>query len=239
MILETNDLHPFKKPADGVYPDYYWKPYKSTGLRSPMHEVIAIQPGLSELTGPTFEPEDCKIITDLTTGFKNQPVGEKILIHGTVTDEDRKAVPNTLIEVWQANAAGRYLHKNDQHNAPLDPNFTGIGRFYTDNNGQYQFVTIKPGAYPWGNHYNAWRPQHIHFSLFGPAIATRLITQMYFPGDPLLSIDPIFNSIRDENARQRMISSLDMSVTRPIEMLAYQFNLVLRGREQSFFENGN
>ncbi|WP_443946293.1 protocatechuate 3,4-dioxygenase subunit beta [Pedobacter sp. AW1-32] len=239
MILETDNFHPFKKPVDGVYPDYSWQPYTSNGLRSPKHTVIPIQPGLSELTGPSFNPEKQKIITDLTEGFKGHPLGEKILIYGTVTDEDQKPVPNTLIEIWQANAAGRYLHKNDQHNAPLDPNFTGLGCFYTDESGRYEFKTIKPGAYPWGNHYNAWRPQHIHFSLFGPAISTRLITQMYFPGDPLLSIDPIFNSIRNENARQRMVSTLNIASSLPFEMLAYEFNLVLRGREKSYFENGD
>jgi protocatechuate 3,4-dioxygenase beta subunit len=150
-----------------------------------------------------------------------------------VVDEDGRAVPNTLVEVWQANASGRYRHARDQHVAPLDPNFTGAGRTATDARGCYRFVTVKPGAYPWGNHPNAWRPAHIHFSLFGPSFLSRLVTQMYFPGDPLFAFDPIFNSVADERARQRLVSSFDMEATVPDWALAYRFDIVLRGREQT------
>jgi protocatechuate 3,4-dioxygenase beta subunit len=152
------------------------------------------------------------------------------VVGGRLLDEDERAIPNSLIEIWQANAAGRYLHKVDQHDAPLDPNFTGVGQTFTDEEGSYRFVTIRPGAYPWRNHYNAWRPQHIHFSIFGPAFATRLVTQMYFPGDPLLEFDPIFNSVPDEAARRRLVSSFDWALTTPEIALGFRFDLVLRGR---------
>ena len=237
-LEENHQLPPFNIPADGVYPDYLWEPYKSTILRSPKENIIKMShPTVSEMTGPQFNNSGLTILDDLTKGGKGEPLGERIIVHGKVLDENNKPISHTLIEIWQANAAGRYLHKNDQHNAPLDPNFKGLGRIFTDINGHYSFTTIKPGAYPWGNHENAWRPQHIHFSLFGPAFSTRLVTQMYFPGDPLLDIDPIYNSIRDENARARMISRLDMDVTVPFQALAYEFNFVLRGRNQTFFED--
>jgi protocatechuate 3,4-dioxygenase beta subunit len=151
-------------------------------------------------------------------------------------DEDENPVPNTLIEIWQCNAAGRYKHAVDQHPAPLDPNFTGKGRIVSDEKGEYKFTTIKPGAYPWGNHYNAWRPAHIHFSLFGPAFVTRLITQMYFPDDPLFPFDPIFNSISDEAVRKRMVSKFDLDTTEPDFALSFKFDFVLRGREATPFE---
>ena len=155
---------------------------------------------------------------------------------GRVLDEDGKPQRNTLVEVWQANACGRYLHKRDQHDAPMDPNFSGEGRVMTDENGSYQFMTIKPGAYPWRNHHNAWRPAHIHFSLFGPAFVTRLVTQMYFPGDPLLPSDPIFNCTADENARNRLISQFDWEMVQPEFALAFKFDLILRGRDETPFE---
>ena len=151
-------------------------------------------------------------------------------------DESNRPVPHTLIEIWQANAAGRYLHTVDQHNAPLDPNFTGCGQVFTDEQGHYRLVTIRPGEYPWRNHYNAWRPAHIHFSLFGPAFATRLVTQMYFPGDPLLQSDPIFNCVSDEKARDRLISVFDWASTIPEQALGYRFDIVLRGREATPME---
>ncbi len=157
------------------------------------------------------------------------PLGQRIIVAGRVLDEDDRPVPNTLIEVWQANAAGRYAHKVDRWDAPLDANFTGAGRTLSDAEGRYRFITIRPGAYPWRNHDNAWRPAHIHFSLFGQAFATRLVTQMYFPGDPLLAFDPIFNSVPD-GARHRMVSVYDLSLTTPEWALGYQFDIVLRGR---------
>jgi protocatechuate 3,4-dioxygenase beta subunit len=164
-------------------------------------------------------------------------MGERIIVAGRVLDEDARPVRRTLVELWQANAAGRYLHPLDQHDAPLDPNFTGLGSALTDDEGRYRFVTIKPGCYPWRNHHNAWRPAHIHFSLFGPALATRLVTQMYFPGDPLLASDPIFNCTADADARQRLIAHFDWDSTIPETALGYQFDIILRGREQTPLEH--
>jgi protocatechuate 3,4-dioxygenase, beta subunit len=187
---------------------------------------------LSEVTGPAFGPESARPgSSDLTRQHSGEPLGERIIVSGRVLDENAHPVPHTLIELWQANAAGRYLHAVDQHHAPLDPNFTGCGQVVTDAEGRYRFVTIRPGAYPWRNHYNAWRPAHIHFSLFGPAFATRLVTQMYFPGDPLLRHDPIFNCVSNEQARDRLISIFDWERTVPEEALGYRFDIVLRGRE--------
>jgi len=154
-----------------------------------------------------------------------------------VFDEDGRGVPNTLVEIWQANACGRYVHVRDQHPAPLDPNFTGAGRAQTDAGGYYRFVTVKPGAYPWGNHHNAWRPAHIHFSVFGYSFVSRLVTQMYFPGDPLFPFDPIFNAVADEKARARMVSSFDLENTQPEWALCYRFNIVLRGKNATPMEN--
>jgi len=185
---------------------------------------------ISEVTGPVFGNDliDVKAF-DLTTQHSAEPLGERIIVHGHVLDEDGRAVPNTLLEIWQANACGRYVHVVDQHPAPLDPNFTGAGRARTDADGYYKFITVKPGAYPWGNHHNAWRPAHIHFSVFGHAFVSRLVTQMYFPGDPLFEFDPIFNSVPDQKARMRMVSSFDMDNTQPDWALCYRFNIVLRG----------
>jgi protocatechuate 3,4-dioxygenase beta subunit len=181
-----------------------------------------------------LQPND----NDLTAQHAGQPLGERMLVHGRVLDEDGRPVRSALVEVWQANAAGRYLHKVDQHDAPLDPNFSGAGRVITDDEGRFQFRTIKPGAYPWGNHYNAWRPQHIHFSLFGAGILSRLVTQMYFPSDPLHALDPIFNSITDPRARERLIARFDIEKTEPAFALAYEFNIVLRGTNDTPFEEG-
>ena len=164
---------------------------------------------------------------------KGEPIGERIIVHGRVLDEDGRPVPNTLVEIWQANACGRYRHQREQHPAPLDPNFTGAGRTATDADGRYRFVSIKPGAYPWGNHPNAWRPAHIHFSVFGPSFLSRLVTQMYFPGDPLFAFDPIFQSIADERARMRLVSAFDLATTVPDWALAYRFDIVVRGRDQT------
>jgi protocatechuate 3,4-dioxygenase beta subunit len=216
--------------------------------RSPTQPQVKIPQTLSEVTGPRFDRAqlpaggfDLKLKSqfDLTRQHKGDPLGERIVVSGRVLDENGRPVPHTLIEVWQANAAGRYLHKRDQHHAPLDPNFTGQGQTLTDERGAYRFVTIRPGEYPWGNHYNAWRPAHIHFSLFGPGFATRLVTQMYFPGDSLLPFDPIFNCTADEKAKNRLISLLDWETSIPQEALGYRFDIVLRGREATPFENPN
>jgi protocatechuate 3,4-dioxygenase, beta subunit len=221
----------YRKPAPGTQPNHLYPPYVSSIKRAPKQPLISIPVTLSEITGPSFPKE---IVSpkafDLTRQHKGEPLGERIAVSGRVVDEDGRPIRNTLVEIWQANAAGRYLHKNDQHDAPLDPNFSGEGLAFTDEDGRYRFITIRPGAYPWKNHYNAWRPQHIHFSLFGPAFATRLVTQMYFPGDPLLEFDPIFHSVPDEAARRRMISSFDWLSTTPDLSLGFRFDIVLRGR---------
>jgi protocatechuate 3,4-dioxygenase beta subunit len=182
---------------------------------------------------PDTAPKDA---FDLTHGHRGQPLGERIVVHGRVLDEDGRPVSGTLVEVWQANAAGRYLHAIDQHDAPLDPNFTGQGQAVTDAEGRYRFVTIRPGAYPWRNHDNAWRPAHIHFSVFGPAFATRLVTQMYFPGDPLIPKDPIFNCTADEKAKWRLVSAFDWDATMPEHALGFRFDLVLAGRDATPWE---
>jgi len=190
------------------------------------------------MTGPAFGDEVIGSLDhDLTRNGRvnGEPLGERIVVTGRVLDENGQSLPNTLIEVWQANAAGRYIHKKDQHDAPVDPNFLGAGRCMTDDQGRYRFYTIRPGAYPWGNHPNAWRPNHIHFSLFGPTIATRLITQMYFPGDPLLAFDPIFESV-PEAARGRLISEFSLDVTEEGFALGYVFDIVLRGTQATPME---
>lgn len=174
--------------------------------------------------------------SDLTRQHSAEPVGERIIVSGRVLDENARPLSNTLVEIWQANAAGRYNHEVDRHNAPLDPNFTGCGRALTNERGEYRFVTIRPGEYPWRNHYNAWRAAHVHFSVFGPAFSTRLITQMYFPGDPLIPYDPIFNCTADEKARNRLISVFDWETTIPEQALGYRFNLILRGRDETPME---
>ncbi len=185
---------------------------------------------LSELTGPVFGHERLgPLDADLTTQHGGDPLGERIVVTGRVMDEDGRPLRQTLVEIWQANAAGRYAHQHDQHAAPLDPNFSGAGRMLTDDDGRYRFTTIRPGAYPWQNHPNAWRPAHIHFSLLGPAFVTRLVTQMYFPGDPLHALDPIFQSIADERARRRLIAPFDLAETVEGFALGYRFDLVLRG----------
>jgi protocatechuate 3,4-dioxygenase beta subunit len=190
------------------------------------------------VTGPVYGHGDiAETDNDLTRQHPEAPLGERIIVSGRVLDDGGRPIPHTLLEIWQANAAGRYSHDNDTHLAPLDRNFSGAGRTLTDENGYYQFVTIRPGAYPWRNHHNAWRPAHIHFSLFGPAFATRLITQMYFPGDPLFTYDPIFHSIPDDSARQRLISKFDLESTKPEWALGFRFDIVLRGRESTPFEN--
>jgi protocatechuate 3,4-dioxygenase, beta subunit len=227
----------FRRCEPGTQPDYLYPPYRSTRLRAPSQPLILMPQTLSETTGPVFGHADIGPNDhDLTAQHAGEPLGERIIVRGRVMDGDGHPISNSLIEVWQANSAGRYAHVRDGHPAPLDPNFTGTGRTLTDENGFYSFITVKPGAYPWRNHDNAWRPAHIHFSLFGPAFVTRLITQMYFPGDPLFAHDPIFQSIPDERARQRLVSNLDLESSRPEWALAYRFDIVLRGRESTPFE---
>ena len=218
-------------------PPYLHLPYESTRFRAPTRPLILVPPTLSETTGPVFGNDHVAATdSDLTAQHGGQPIGERIIVSGAVRDEDGRPVRNALIEVWQANAAGRYRHKNDRHDAPLDPNFTGCGRALTDDEGKYRFLTIRPGAYPWRNHANAWRPAHIHFSLFGAGLLSRLVTQMYFPGDALLAHDPIFQSIPDVRARDRLISRFDWDTTIPEHALGYRFDIVLRGRSATPME---
>jgi protocatechuate 3,4-dioxygenase beta subunit len=223
---------------DASHPPLDHADYRSTALRAPKRPLQPLVHTLTEVTGPLLgEGRLGPLDRDLTRQHDGEPLGERIVVHGRVIEDDGRPVPNTLIEIWQANAAGRYRHKVDRHDAPLDPNFTGVGRCLTDGDGRFEFITIKPGAYPWGNHENAWRPAHIHFSLFGRAFTQRLVTQMYFPGDPLFAYDPIFNSVRDERARERMIAAFDLGATRPEWALAYRFDIVLRGRDSTPFED--
>jgi protocatechuate 3,4-dioxygenase, beta subunit len=227
-------------PPDALtaHPSNDYPAYRSTALRHPSRPLVPLAHTLSELTGPVYGHDDVTAEeADLTRRHAGEPLGERIIVAGRVMDEAGRPVPHTLVEVWQANAAGRYIHLNDQHPAPLDPNFTGAGRAVTDAEGRYRFVSIKPGAYPWRNHHNAWRPAHIHFSLFGPSFLTRLVTQMYFPGDPLFAFDPIFNSITDEKARARTVSSFEMDLTQPEWALGYRFDIVLRGRDATPMED--
>jgi protocatechuate 3,4-dioxygenase, beta subunit len=210
-------------------PPYLYPEYRSTVLRAPTR-LVPLPAQLADLAAPAFGEETVAPgDNDLTKQHSGEPLGERILVTGHVLESDGRPVRGALLEVWQANAAGRYLHEVDQHAAPLDPNFTGAGRALTDEEGRYEFVTVKPGAYPWRNHPNAWRPAHIHFSLFGRAFTDRLVTQMYFPGDPLFEFDPIFQSVRDPRARERLVATFDLGTTREEWALGYRFDIVLRG----------
>jgi protocatechuate 3,4-dioxygenase, beta subunit len=227
----------YRRPGPGDHPPYLHPDYRSTRLRAPDRPLILLPHTLSEVTGPVFGHEWVgPLDADLTRQHDGEPLGERIVVTGRVLDGDGRPVRESLVEIWQCNAAGRYVHAEDRHPAPLDRNFSGAGRCMTDSEGRYRFVTIKPGAYPWQNHDNAWRPAHIHFSLFGPAFATRLVTQMYFPGDPLFEQDPIFQSVRDPAARSRLMAQFDLAVTEPEWALGYQFDIVLRGREPTPLE---
>jgi protocatechuate 3,4-dioxygenase beta subunit len=222
----------------GTQPPLLFPLYRSTIQRAPKEPLIRLPATLSDLNAPVYgwwpvgETDN-----DLTRQHPGEPQGERIIVSGRVIDEDGKAVSGALVEIWQANAAGRYHHTVDDHPAPLDSNFTGAGRTITDAEGRYEFTTIKPGAYPWRNHDNAWRPAHIHFSLFGSSFRTRLVTQMYFPGDPLMPHDPMLQSIRDERARARLVSCFDLALTRPEWALGYSFDIVLRGENATPFED--
>jgi protocatechuate 3,4-dioxygenase beta subunit len=228
----------YRPDPPGVHPPLLSPDYRSTALRAPTRPLALLPHRLTEVTGPLLgEGRLGPLDHDLTRQHAGEPLGQRIIVHGRVRDGDGRPVPGTLVEIWQPNAAGRYRHANDNWPAPLDPNFTGVGRTVTDADGHYRFVTIAPGAYPWRNHDNAWRPAHIHFSLFGRAFTQRLVTQMYFPGDPLFFQDPVFNSIPDPAARQRLVSRYDHAVTTPEWALGFEFDIVLRGRESTPFEN--
>jgi protocatechuate 3,4-dioxygenase, beta subunit len=217
---------------------YLFPDYRATVLRAPSQKPVRLpDEWFHRAPGPAFgripvRPENA----DLTRQHAGEPLGERIILGGRVTDAGGRPVRNTLVEIWQANAAGRYVDPADDHPAPLDPNFTGAGRCLTDDDGRYRFVTVKPGAYPWRNHANAWRPAHVHFSVFGPALASRLVTQMYFPGDPLLPLDPILNSIADPRARGLLVSRFDIESTIPEWALGYRWDIALRGRDATPME---
>ena len=221
-------------------PPYLHPDYRSTVLRAPRRELVRLRPEwFHDLPGPAFgrvpvKPEDA----DLTRQHAGAPLGERIIVTGRVIDGDGRPVPDTLVEVWQANAAGRYIDPVDDHPAPLDPNFTGAGRCLTDSQGRYRFVTVKPGAYPWRNHLNAWRPAHIHFSLFGTTLSSRLVTQMYFPGDPLIPYDPILNSIPEQRGRDLLVARFDLETTLPEWALGFNWDIALRGRSATPMEAG-
>jgi protocatechuate 3,4-dioxygenase, beta subunit len=225
---------------DGTDPDqppYLYPDYRATRLRAPSRPLVILPHTLSELTGPAYGHESVgELDHDLTRQHAGEPLGERIIVTGRVTDSAGRPVRSSLVEIWQANAAGRYFHEVDRHPAPLDPNFTGAGRCLTDDDGRYEFVTVKPGAYPWRNHPNAWRPAHIHLSLFGRAFTNRLVTQMYFPGDPLFEFDPIFQSVRDAAARGRLVCGFDLERTVPEWALAYRFDIVLGGPAETPLE---
>ena len=221
-----------------IHPPMISPDYKSTVLRNPTKPLIPVPEELADLEMPVYgEAIIGELDNDLTKNaiVNGEPIGERIAVHGKVMDESGRGIPNVLLEVWQCNSSGRYIHKLDRHDAPLDPNFLGAGRMMTDENGKYHFYTIKPGAYPWGNHRNAWRPAHIHFSLFGRQIGTRLITQMYFPGDPLFEYDPIFNAV-PKHAQDLLVSKFNLKYTEPEFALGYEFNIVLRGKDLTPFE---
>lgn len=230
LIQRDRTLHPAALTPD----------YKTSVARSPRYALLSLESSASEMTGPTFGHGDIDPLdNDLIRNYakSGDPIGERIIVHGRVLDENARPVPNTLVEVWQANAGGRYRHKKDSYLAPIDPNFGGCGRALTDANGYYSFRTVKPGAYPWRNWVNNWRPAHIHVSVFGTAFAQRLITQMYFEGDPLIALCPIVKTIPDPRAIDQLIAALDLNATIPLDSIAYKFDIVLRGHRSTYFEN--
>ncbi len=247
LIRRQRTFLKMQTPGDFYRRDRDWHPpacapeYKSSITRSPRYRLVAMPHSLSETTGPVFGHNDIDPMDrDLITNFAQTgaaPIGERIILHGQVLDQNCRPVPRTLIEIWQANAGGRYRHRNDHYFAPIDPNFGGCGRTLTDENGFYTFHTVKPGAYPWPNFDNSWRPAHIHFSLFGEAYAQRLITQCYFEGDPLINLCPIVQAIPDPNGVDMLVAKLDMDTTIPFDSIAYRFDIVLRGRHATPFES--
>jgi protocatechuate 3,4-dioxygenase beta subunit len=236
LVSDTPEA--YVREPEGAHPPLHHPPYKSTALRHPKQAFVYLPHTITEITGPALQaaldvsPNDA----DLTAQHDGDPIGERIIVFGRVFDTEGKPLRDTLVEVWQANAAGRYRHRSDNWPAPLDPNFSGAGRCVTDDDGRYRFTTIRPGPYPWGNHHNAWRPAHIHFSLLGRAFAQRLVTQMYFPGDPLLHYDPIFNSVAAPGARERMVSRFSIHDTIPNWAHAYEWDIYLRGPAATVLE---
>jgi protocatechuate 3,4-dioxygenase beta subunit len=229
----------YARPAPGTQPPLDSPAYGSTRARVPHQPLLRAPHTLTETSAPQFTQAFCPPRADLSTLGGRQAQGERIVVAGRLLDEDGRPVRHAMVEVWQANAAGRYDHPLDTHDAPLDPNFSGQGRIFTDAEGWYRFQTVKPGAYPWRNHQNAWRPNHIHFSLFGAGMAQRMVTQMYFPGDPLLQLDPIFNTTPDAAARNRLVAAFDLSLTVPEYALGYRFDIVLRGHAATPFEDAH
>ncbi|MEV4727145.1 protocatechuate 3,4-dioxygenase subunit beta [Micromonospora humida] len=233
-------LPAYRRDDVDAHPPLFSPGYRSTVTRAPRQPLVHLPQRLTEITGPLLgEGRLGDLDHDLTRQHDGSPQGQRIIVHGRVRDGDGRPVPRTLVEIWQANAAGRYRHARDTWPTPIDPHFDGVGRTLTDDQGRYRFVTVQPGAYPWRNHDNAWRPAHIHFSLFGRAFTQRLVTQMYFPGDPLFFQDPVLHSVRDPMARQRLVARYDHAATQPEWALAYAFDIVLRGREGTPFEDGD
>lgn len=244
ITAEIGDIHGAyrKGVVDGrpeeTQPRRDFAPYRSSILRHPTKDLHHTDPETIELWSPAFGHQDVHALeSDLTIAHNGDPMGERIIVSGRVLDGSGRPVRNQLVEVWQANSAGRYIHKRDQHPAPIDPNFTGVGRCLTDDDGGYRFTTIKPGPYPWKNHYNAWRPAHIHFSLFGTDFTQRLVTQMYFPGDPLFALDPIYQSITDSKARDALVATYDHSVTAHEWATGYTWDIVLSGSSRTWMED--
>jgi protocatechuate 3,4-dioxygenase beta subunit len=227
----------FAPPPDGVHPPLDFPDYRSTQWRHPHQPLVHLDPAKADaagLTGPVFGEGDVTAAdADLTVSPTGEAVGQRIIVTGRLLDTGGRPIPSSLVEIWQANAAGRYFHRNDQWPGTIDPNFTGGGRTLTGPDGTYRFTTIRPGAYPWGNHHNAWRPAHIHFSLFGRAFIQRLVTQMYFPDDPLFFQDPILNSIADPAVRRRLVARYDHDLTEPEWALGFRFDIVLRGPDRT------
>jgi protocatechuate 3,4-dioxygenase, beta subunit len=227
------------RTGDETQPRLDYPPYRSSILRHPTKDLHHADPETIELHGPVFGHLDVDALeADLTIQHRGEPIGERIILTGRILDGDGRPVANQLVEIWQANAAGRYIHQRDQHPAPIDPHFTGVGRCLTGPDGSYRFTSIKPGPYPWRNHHNAWRPAHIHFSLFGTEFTQRMITQMYFPGDPLFPLDPIYQSITDRKARDRLVATYDHDVTEPERSTGYRWDIVLTGSHRTWTETG-
>ncbi|MET7501303.1 protocatechuate 3,4-dioxygenase subunit beta [Streptomyces microflavus] len=239
----SNEIAEARAPATGGahHPSRDYPPYRSSRLRHPHRTLIPVRdPEAVELSGPAFGITDITALDhDLTRQHAAEPLGERITVTGRVLDRAGRPVRGQLVEVWQANASGRYAHQLDQHPAPLDPNFTGFGRCLTDDDGRYRFTTVRPGAYPWRNHVNAWRPAHIHFSLFGTAFTQRLVTQMYFPGDPLFPYDPVLQSVTDARARARLVAAYDHDLSVPEQSLGYRWDVVLDGPSATCTEEGH
>lgn len=236
----TDQPYEFVQRDQSQHPPAHTPTYKTSVLRSHRIPLWSLQNSYSEITGPTFRRDELGPLDhDLILNYarEGEPIGERTIVHGRVLDGGGRGVPRTLVEIWQANAGGRYRHVNDRYLAPIDPNFGGCGRTITDDEGYYSFRTVKPGAYPFRNYVNSWRPAHIHFSVFGTGFVQRLITQMYFEGDPLLTKDVIAHTVPDEGAMMRLVAPLDLDASVPLDCLAYRFDIVLRGRRQTLFEN--